>query len=121
MQRVLVTTDLPPWDLQLRSDPPSYALGATTYLSTYSYLLGRSLTVIFVFSLQWFITISLHDAVPILSSFGSVKERKKLSSSVSVTVLAHGHVSICTHDSSSGGSRELVVLVPWAQAQDISL
>ena len=30
MQRVLVTTDLPSWDLQLRSDPPSYALGATT-------------------------------------------------------------------------------------------
>ena len=27
---VLVTTDLPSWDLQLRSDPPSYALGATT-------------------------------------------------------------------------------------------
>ena len=30
VQRVLVTTDLPSWDLQLRSDPPSYALGATT-------------------------------------------------------------------------------------------
>ena len=30
VQRVLVTTDPPPWDLQLRSDPPSYALGATT-------------------------------------------------------------------------------------------
>ena len=28
VQRVLVTTDLPSWDLQLRSDPPSYALGA---------------------------------------------------------------------------------------------
>ena len=67
VQRVLVTTDLPPWDLQLRSDPPSYALGATTYyVPIYSYLLGRSLTVIFVFfSLRWFTTISLHDAVPI--------------------------------------------------------
>ena len=32
VQRVLVTTDLPSWDLllQLRSDPPNYALGATT-------------------------------------------------------------------------------------------
>ena len=29
VQRVLVTADLPSWDLQLRSDPPSYALGAT--------------------------------------------------------------------------------------------
>ena len=29
---MLVTTDLPSWDLQLRSDPPSYALGATTIL-----------------------------------------------------------------------------------------
>merc|ERR1712086_760951 len=35
VQRVLVTTDLPSWDLQLRSDPPSYALGATT---NYNYL-----------------------------------------------------------------------------------
>ena len=35
VQRVLVTTDLPSWDLQLRSDPPSYALGATT---NYKYL-----------------------------------------------------------------------------------
>ena len=32
VQRVLVTSDLPSWDLQLRSDPPSYALGATTKL-----------------------------------------------------------------------------------------
>ena len=30
VQRVLVTADLPSWDLQLRSDPPSYALGVTT-------------------------------------------------------------------------------------------
>ena len=66
VQRVLVTTDLPPWDLQLRSDPPSYALGATTYLPTYSYLLGRLLTVIFVFLLlRRFVAISLHDSVPI--------------------------------------------------------
>ena len=31
----IVTTDLPSWDLQLRSAPPSYALGATT---NYNYL-----------------------------------------------------------------------------------
>ena len=29
VQRMLVTADLPSWDLQLRSDPPSYAFGAT--------------------------------------------------------------------------------------------
>ena len=39
VQRVLVTTDLPSWDLQLRSDPPSYALGATTNYCYYSLLL----------------------------------------------------------------------------------
>ena len=39
VQRVLVTTDLPSWDLQLRSDPPSYALGATT---NYLLLLART-------------------------------------------------------------------------------
>ena len=49
-QRVLVTADLPSWDLQLRSDPPSYALGATT---NYYYLLLHKLadglsTVVFV-------------------------------------------------------------------------
>ena len=42
MQRVLVTADLPSWDLQLRSDPPSYALGATTNYSYLLLLLGRS-------------------------------------------------------------------------------
>ena len=46
VQRVLITTDPPPWGLQLRSDPPSYALGATTFtFSTFfltsSYFLGR--------------------------------------------------------------------------------
>ena len=43
VQRVLVTTDLPSWDLQLRSDPPSYALGATTnYCYYYLLLLTRT-------------------------------------------------------------------------------
>ena len=36
---MLVTADLPSWDLQLRSDPPSYALGATTNYCYYSLLL----------------------------------------------------------------------------------
>ena len=40
---MLVTTDLPSWDLQLRSDPPSYALGATT---NYHYLLLLTRTVL---------------------------------------------------------------------------
>ena len=39
MAQVLVTTDLPFWDLQLRSDPPSYALGATTDYCYYYLLL----------------------------------------------------------------------------------
>ena len=42
VQRVLVTTDLPSWDLQLRSDPPSYALGATTNYYYYLLLLTRT-------------------------------------------------------------------------------
>ena len=45
VQRVLVTTDLPSWDLQLRSDPPSYALGATTNYYYYYDLLLLTRTV----------------------------------------------------------------------------
>ena len=58
VQRVLGTTDPPPWDLQLRSDPESYALGATTkpaYLHRLPYYpavdQGRPLSVPAVFAL----------------------------------------------------------------------
>ena len=60
VQRVLVTADLPSWDLQLRSDPPSYALGATT---NYHYLLLLTRTV--------FQPLSLYSVSSIGGSFFS--------------------------------------------------
>ena len=68
---MLVTTDLPSWDLQLRSDPPSYALGATTNYKiptlTPTYADGLS-TVVFILCVQHlrFGTVSFHDAVSVL-------------------------------------------------------